>query len=307
MPERFSEHAIKAWKEDGAVVIPNFFSSEEVKSAVADFKALYGQKVGGNPLVKTNQDEHRFAGEQFSNLFSIPANCSPSLNLLGVHPELINFAQKALDTNDVRLEAAATWAKYAGDADFNQPWHCDFRNHTLTVPSEDSKLNTVNFLIYLTDVGEEDGATHYVLKRDSNTIPEAINWFIKDPHDKKLQSKLSEFERSAAGPAGSIFAYSIDVFHRGTNLTNEKGYRYAMTASYKIATNDLVGFTAWQYSGESHPWHIIFNNASPEQLHCFGVPLPGDPFWTKQTIKSAQLRYPNWDLSPYLSKSNQQS
>ncbi|GIT62283.1 MAG: hypothetical protein Ct9H300mP20_21100 [Gammaproteobacteria bacterium] len=44
---------------------------------------------------------------------------------------------------------------------------------------------------------------------------------------------------------------------------------------------------------------IKFLNATPDQLNCFGVPLPGDPFWTEETLSLAQLRYPKWDMTEY--------
>ena len=45
----------------------------------------------------------------------------------------------------------------------------------------------------------------------------------------------------------------------------------------------------------------IFDHATPEQLACFGVQPPGDPFWTEATLARAQARYPGWDLTPYRS------
>jgi hypothetical protein len=29
------------------------------------------------------------------------------------------------------------------------------------------------------------------------------------------------------------------------------------------------------------------------------VQPPGHPFWTETTLRGAQARYPNWDLTPY--------
>ena len=34
-------------------------------------------------------------------------------------------------------------------------------------------------------------------------------------------------------------------------------------------------------------------------LACLGVQPPGHPFWTPETLRRAQVRYPGWDLSPY--------
>ena len=100
---------------------------------------------------------------------------------------------------------------------------------------------------------------------------------------------------------GTIFAYGIDIFHRATNITKSGAYRYAVTSCFKKAGNDKIGFTAWPYH-QQKPWRIIFENASPEQLNCFGVPMPGDPFWDQNTLQLANLRYPGWDMSEYKKK-----
>ena len=74
-----------------------------------------------------------------------------------------------------------------------------------------------------------------------------------------------------------------------------------MTSCFKKAGNDAIGYTAWPWHFNK-PWHKIFEYATPEQLNCFGVPLPGDRFWTKETMNLAKLRYPKWDMSEYKSK-----
>jgi hypothetical protein len=67
-----------------------------------------------------------------------------SLNLIGVHPALIEFARSAMRSDDVYLYQCQAWAKFTGDADYDQPFHCDFVNHTLTAPSDDECLNCVH-------------------------------------------------------------------------------------------------------------------------------------------------------------------
>ena len=238
--------------------------------------------------------------EQFKNFENIPFDCSSSLNLISVHPDLIEFARQALKTNDVRLYQAQAWAKFTGEADFDQAFHCDFGNHTLTVPSRDECLNSITFIIYFSDVTEAHGPTHYVNRTDSDNCG-GMNRFLNKREDLEFQKELIKFERSAAGPAGTLLAYGIDVFHRGTNLTEPNGYRYAMTSCFKKAGNDAIGYTAWPWHFNK-PWHKIFEHATPEQLSCFGVPLPGDPFWTEETMTLAKLRYPRWDMSEYTSK-----
>ena len=103
---------------------------------------------------------------------------------------------------------------------------------------------------------------------------------------------------ASASPGGTAIPYAIDVYHRGANLTAPGGHRYALMTCFKKAGDETIGFHAWQFH-HTQPWARIFDHATPEQLACFGVPLPGDSFWTQTTLARSQVRYPNWDLSPY--------
>ena len=162
------------------------------------------------------------------------------------------------------------------------------------MPADDVSLRTVDFVLYLTDVTDAHGALHYVTKTDSDRILGSGAVFAKDDQ----QFALKEKERSAAAPAGSLLAHSIDTFHRGTNLTEIDGHRFTMTVGYKASGNEMIGFHVWQ-SAADRPWPIVLNNATPEQLQCLGIPMPGDVFWTDRTLKLTQLRWPEWDMSVY--------
>jgi hypothetical protein len=219
--------------------------------------------------------------------------------LIGVHPALIEFAKQALETDDVRVYQCQSWAKFTGDADYDQPFHTDFSNHTLTVPSEDAAKNSITILCYFSDVTNAHGPMHYVPRPDAEKVagPEAS--LSRDPEEQaKLQAGLVPYAKSSASPAGTAIPYTIDIYHRGTNLTAPKGHRYALMTCFRKAHDDAIQFTAWAFH-HTKPWQNIFENATTEQLACFGVPRPGDPFWTETTLARAQKRYPNWDLTPY--------
>ena len=299
MTNRFTNEQVEAWRKEGAVVVPEFFDDEEIADVKKDFEIIFPDRRAETTALnlKKKGEVGRTTIEQFKNFENIPFDCSSSLNLISVHPSLIEFARSALRTREVRLYQAQAWAKFTGEADFDQAFHCDFGNHTLTVPSIDECLNSITFIIYFTDVSEAHGPTHYVKRTDSDSL-NGKERFLENREDPKYQKELSKFELSAAGPAGTLLAYGIDVFHRGTNLTEPGGYRYAMTACFKKAGNDSIGYTAWPWHF-AKPWHIIFEHATPEQLNCFGVPLPGDPFWTEETLSLTKLRYPKWDVSKY--------
>jgi len=299
--ERFTREQIETWRRDGGLVVENFFTPDEVAAVQADFRAVFGRDEGGADAMERKKagEVGRFNPAQFEGIRSVPIDCSPALNLIGVHPAIVAFAKAALNTAHVHLYQCQSWAKYTGDADYDQPFHCDFVNHTLTAPSEDETRNSITILCYFSDVTEAHGPAHFVTRGDAAKVagPEAT--FSRDPKvQKKLQKGLSKYERSSASPAGSIFPYAIDVYHRGSNLTAPHGHRYALMTCFKAAGDEAIGFRAWPFH-HTMPWSVIFESATPEQLACFGVQPPGHPFWTETTLSRAQARYPGWDMSPY--------
>jgi hypothetical protein len=298
---RFTDAHLDAWRRDGAVVIESFFTPDEVAAVAKDFVEVFGRAGGADEaLIKKKPGEvGQFNPAQFKQVEEIPFACSPALNLIGLHPALVAFAKAALATDRVHLYQCQAWAKFTGDADYDQPLHCDFVNHTLTVPSEDVTKNSITILCYFSDVSEAHGAMHYVRRTDSAKVagPEAT--LERDPERARaLQDALAPYERSSASPAGSIVPYAIDVYHRGTNLTAPQGHRFAVMSCFKKAGDESIAFHAWAHT-HMKPWARVFDHATPEQLACFGVPLPGDAFWTETTLARAQTRYPNWDMAPY--------
>lgn len=281
------------------MLLEGFFTPEEIEPCRADMEALYGDRRDIDAPARDEKQPGEigaFSPDQFRNFDDMPFDCSPALNLLALHPALIELARAALGTRDVHLYQSHTWAKFTGEADFDQTFHCDFKNHTLTVPAESVRQRTVNCMIYMTDVTDELGAIHYVPLSESN----AVCGGERDPFGpEEVQAPLKSRERSGAGPAGSIFAYGIDVYHRGTNLTLPGGVRYTLTASFKAAGNDMIGWSAWPFSFMK-PWHIFFQHCTPDQLSCLGIPRPGAAFWTPETIRRTQKRWPMWNAEPYL-------
>ena len=301
MTQRFTPEHLATWRRDGCAPIEGFFTPEEVAAVRADFVAVFGRESGAEAALERTKDGEtgRFHPSQFKGIQTVPLDCSPALNLIGVHPALISFAKQALSTEAVHIYQCNAWAKFAGEADYDQPFHCDFVNHTLTAPAQDAHLNAVTILCYFTDVTDAHGAMNYVTRPDSAGVagPEAT-LDQSTEHQAWLQGRLRQHARSSAAPAGSIVPYGIDIYHRGTNITVPHGIRYAVMACFKAASNDAIGYHAWPFH-HLQPWANIFDHATPEQLACFGVPLPGNPFWTAETIRRSQARYPGWDVTSY--------
>ena len=224
------------------MVLEKFFTPEEVKAVVADFETAFGRTGGAEEAIdKKDGAIGRFHPTQFTDIKPVPIDCSPALNLIGVHPALIAFAKAALKTDAVHVYQCQSWAKFTGDSDYDQPFHCDYVNHTLTAPSEDAAKNSITILCYFTDVSDAHGAMHYVRRTDAAKVARPEETLTMDPAEhEKLQERLKPYERTSASPAGSVVPYSIDVFHRGTNLTAPNGRRYALMTCFKKAGDALV-------------------------------------------------------------------
>lgn len=295
---RFSERHITQWREEGFVTLERFFEPAEYEPVLQDFELLYqdagkGEGVGA-PLKEVN-DVRANRMLQFKNIHVLPYDGSSAINLISLHPALIELARALLGVSDVRLYQSHTWAKYTGEADYDQEFHCDYGNHTLLVPSDEPALRTVDFILYLTDVTKAHGALRYVTKPD---VLAALGRPALSNFDEQGQAALRQREHAVEVPAGSLLAHGIDTVHRGSNLTAPNGRRFSMTIGYKAAGSEHIGFHTWQAT-RGRPWNVLFEHASPEQLACLGVPRPGHPFWTPRTLELAQSRWPGWDMALY--------
>ena len=298
---RFSRANVEQWREDGFVIIERFFDVREYGPVLQDFEALYrdaSQGNGSSALYQSREpgEDRSNRGRQFLNIHVLPYEGSSAINLLSLHPALIALARALLGVPDVRLYQSHTWAKYTGQADYEQEFHCDFGNHTLVVPADDPALRTVDFVVYLTDVTIEHGAMRIVTKPDALA---ALGKPALSAPTEAEQAALRKVERAVVVPAGSIIAHGIDTLHRGSNLTAPNGRRFSMTVGYKAAGSEHIGFHVWQ-SARERPWHLVFNHATPEQLACLGIPRPGDPYWTRRTLGLTQSRWPGWNMAEYV-------
>lgn len=291
----FTPQHVEQWRDEGFTIIENFFSKEEYDPVLADYEALYGN-IGKAFNGAASRQPVANGESQFQHIDVLPYQGTSAINLISLHPQLIAFAKALLGVSAVRLYQSHTWAKFTGATDYDQAFHCDFGNHTLTVPSDDLSLRTVDFVFYFTDVTLEHGPLHYVTKPD---VVAALGHLAVLPPDEQQQQLLRQKERAVVVPAGSLVAHGIDTLHRGSNLTAPNGRRFSMTAGYKAAGNDQIGFHVWQVN-PGRPWNLILSNATPEQLECLGVPKPGAPFWSRRTLALTQARWPDWDMREYV-------
>ncbi len=214
-----------------------------------------------------------------------------ALSRLPVYPDLVNAAERFLETEEVDIYKIELWAKYAGGINYDQTHHRDYANHTLVVPRADGQMPQMTTFLLLSDVTELDGPTKLVPSAKTRHIPLGIN-----------RTKMGEFfddEVAVTGPAGTLMIYKTDVFHRASDFKAPGRSRFAMLTDFKARGWRWQGKLAWPNQATTQAWKDAMAKMSPRQRDLFGWPPIGDPYWNAQTLADVALRYPDLDLAPY--------
>ena len=301
---------IETWLENGWVVLPGLVDTDTIDEALPDLWRVFPKPEKFHddparyiPAGKTDADLRRgypelpahgpaFRPEQHRWGREFPFMGGGALNRLFVHPSIVDFARRALDTPDLRCYQAAVSAKYSGDADYEQPMHAD-RNHSYLPAQSGPPWWHVETFLYLSDVEDDTMPTHFVDRGDATgRSPEGIYRPERDP-------ELYAHERSATGVRGSLLAYRNTTLHRAVNMQRPRGSRFLLNVSYRNAAIEWIGYHTSQ-SKASHPgWVMFVEQSSPEELALFGVPRPGHPVWNDELLDAMTEKYPKLDLSPW--------
>lgn len=161
------------------------------------------------------------------------------LSHLVVDLRVIRCVKSLLECATPRLVCSTLWVKKAGHADYDQPFHVDFPEHTLLVPQRRRPYRAAKGYLYLTDVADATGATRLVSTTDRKLVARQ-RWFEGEEFAALHQSAVP-----AEGSAGSILFMSPNFVHRGAALERPKAVRVTLSFSY---TSEL-----WPWTARS-PW-----------------------------------------------------
>ena len=231
----------------------------------------------------------QYASSQFAGVEEFPYR-SWDLNRLAVHPDLVDAAERYLQTTELHLYKVELWAKYSGAVNYDQPLHRDYGSHSLVVPRPEARYQQLTTFIYLSDVTEEDGPTCIVPYDDGKDVPFTPLYL---PF-----GTLAAREVRCTGPAGSLLVYRTDILHRGSDMTGARRSRFSLLADYQVRGTTWGGKMAWP---KQHPdrWAKFIPQCTERQRDLFGFPRPGDPYWSEETLLGVAARYPGIDLEPY--------
>jgi hypothetical protein len=231
----------------------------------------------------------RYTAGQFAGVEEFPYR-SWDLNRLAIHPDLVDAAERYLETTELHLYKVELWAKYAGAVDYDQPLHRDYGSHSLVVPRPESRYQQLTTFIYLSDVTEDDGPTRIVPYDSGKDVPSTPLYL---PF-----GSLAEVEEACTGPAGSLLVYRTDILHRGSDFAAPERSRFSILADYQVRGTTWGGKMAWPKQSPER-WARFIPQCSVRERDLFGFPRPGDPYWTAETLEGVAARYPGIDLAPY--------
>lgn len=308
---RATDAEVTTWREEGWVLLQDLVGTDAVDAAAEDLHLHFPtadeyfadpegvtERRRGRP-VKPKEEfvwpDHGpgFRPDQQRWMAAFPFEGAGALNRLCVHTSIVDFAERALGTADLRLYQAHASAKYSGLTNYEQPMHTD-RNHSwLPAVGEGPWWNLEGFL-YLTDVTDDENPTRMVSVRDSAAITSPYPVVLP-----KMDPALYAAERPCPGVRGSYLAYRSDVWHRGAPFGAPHTARIVVALAFKRAGHDWIGYDQQQSRSTGPEWTRFVEGSTPRELELFGFPPPGHPIWSETLLRETQARYPKLDLEPW--------
>jgi hypothetical protein len=283
---RVPDAALEEVGSRGFCLVEGFLSSEELEAAQTALRLHFPTR---DEYFADPSRYGEYAGSQFSGVLEFPYR-SWDLNHLAFHPDLVDAAERYLDTRELHLYKVELWAKYAGAVNYDQPLHRDYGSHSLVAPREDGRYQQLTTFIYLSDVTDADGPTRLVPFAEGKGVP-FTPLFLSF-------GAMADVEVAATGPAGSLLIYRSDILHRGSDMTGAGHARFSLLADYQARGTTWAGKMSWPKQSPER-WAKLMPQASVRERDLFGFPRPGDPYWNDQAIADVGARYPGMDMTPY--------
>mgnify|MGYP001819367205 CR=1 FL=1 len=272
----------------GFALVEGFLDGAELAAAQAALPQLLPSSE------RYHRSPERYAhlvADQFAGNLKYPFG-QLALDRLAYHPDLISAAERFFDNTDLAVYKVELWGKYSGAVDYDQRHHRDYGNHNLLVPRADRRWTQLTTWLLLSDVTEQDGPT-MVVPRDGGDQP------LLSTRYQSETNGLRDTEIPVVGPAGTLFLYTTDVFHRGSAMTGSRRARFIYGVDIMERGAPWLGKMAWPDRAPQSGWNEILGDCTPRQRELFGIPPPGHDYWTEQTIRDVAVRWPAWDMTPY--------
>jgi hypothetical protein len=283
---RVPDVALDQVREHGFCLVEGFLTPDELTAAQ---DALWLHFPRTEEYFADPSRHAEYAASQFAGVEEFPYRAW-ELNRLAFHPDLVDAAERFLETTELHLYKIELWAKYADAVNYDQPLHRDYGSHSLVVPRLDGRYRQLTTFIFLSDVAAEDGPTRIVPYERGKGVPFTPLYLEF--------GALADAEVAATGPAGSLLMYRTDILHRGSTFTAAGRSRFSILADYQPRGMTWAGKMSWP-KDKPQRWAKLIPQCTVRERDLFGFPRPGDPYWNEQTLTDVAERYPGIDLTPY--------
>eukprot|EP01051_Picozoa_sp_SAG22_P003262 SAG22_NODE_156_length_16999_cov_8.168047_5_plen_387_part_00 len=269
--------------------------------------------------VNTAPSSARQVAMPFFDLDDKQASPDLALNQIGLHPRMLGVAAQLLaaEQSDLRCDLNVLRARYgpsaqagrtkyqhvvAGTDDGNQEMHVDYGNLSLVVPPRTPRPDAFILILYYTHVAETGGPTHL-----AKSAPGELTSYSGQPYNPpngqpgrapSLLRRLYATERPIRYRPGTAALYRLDSWHRGTPPLPGK-HRVAHHIAYRHAESEWISWQAMVQPLSGMPERFL-EELSPVQRGVLGFPLPGDRYFTTDTIDAVGRRYKGMDMGPYV-------
>lgn len=281
------QNLAEVW-DQGFTIVENFLDPETLAAARQALWEIYPRP---EDYFRAPDEYPEFSRGQFAGLRLFPYG-SWALNHLAVNRDLVDAAERLLETQDLEVYKIELWAKYSGAANYDQAHHRDYGNHSLVVPRADRQHTQMTTFMMLSDVTADDAPT--------KLVPLKFSWEVPLSTRQLALGELFDHEVAATAPAGSLLIYKTDVFHRGSDFTGVQRSRFMMLVDFQQRGWRWQGKMSWPHRANMPGMCEAIVRMTPRERDLFGWPPPGSEYWNEQTIADVAERYPGLDMAPYL-------
>ena len=306
-----TDDEVETWKEHGWVLLEGLVDTGDIDAAAEDLHRAFptADEYHADPDGATRRwlgTRKAIPRRSSSGRLKVPDSAvsstvggAPSFREmvpstgLAVHPSIVDFAERALGTSDIRLYQAHASAKYAGLTNYEQPMHID-RNHSWLPAGAASPWWNLEGFLYLSDVSEDDNPTRMVSVRDSAHLTEATPVVMPDT-DPPLYAVRGDGPAASAGPIWPIGPTSSTGAPRSTPRPR-LGSSWPWPSSGPGRTGSATTRPSRSPPDRNGGLRRAVDTPGTGPLR---VPAPRPSHLERVLLEQVALRYPRLDLAPW--------
>ena len=260
---KLTDDHLRTFLAEGFVVVEEFYPEERraqiaaaVRRTLPPWEALKDDPPQGRRLT----DDFPYADQFFNQLI--------------LDWDLIEFVQRALESDDIHFRYAHNWARYPEPEGVQPGLHIDNGNNSLLPPNADRRYGQISSW-YFPEAVEAGQAPMRI-------VPKA--------HGQDLRQQVL-----LTVPAGTIMIFNTHLWHSATVFKGRRGQRYSVTRIYGRADHYWEGVSSFTNSGMNEHLRAFIGTLSARERELFRFPPADHSYYTSETLVQLEEQYPGWN------------